>query len=97
MIWNVFVMDEMAINNFLDLGFLFDVKEQSLMMLLLFVLPMLMLLLLSKIKVESKKMEIFFLLVQGSVLCVLLIAIWPFEKYASLYSSAFLLISTLQK
>ncbi len=83
MIWNVFVMDEMAINNFLDLGFLFDVKEQSLMMLLLFVLPVLMLLLLSKIKVESKRMEIFFLLVQGSVLCVLLVAIWPFEKYAS--------------
>lgn len=82
MIWNVLLLDEMATNKFMELGFLFDVKNQSLMMVLLFAVPILLLLLLN-IKIKTKRTENFFAIAQCIVLVAFVVWSLPFKSYAS--------------
>lgn len=81
--WNVWVEDEMAMNNYLGLGFFFDVKNQKLMTFLLFVLPILMLFLYPLIKIRTKKMELSLFAMQSVVLVTFIVWVLPFKKYAS--------------
>lgn len=80
-IWNVLIIDKMAMSNFLELGFLFDVKNQTLMTLFLFAFPALSLILLPIVNVKTKRAESFFFMVQCVVLVVFVAWSVPFKEY----------------